>query len=62
MTNDQAAQIIKELEMLRKLKMMELIERGHSQTDIGRALGLSQPTISRMFPNKSNSKKTKRNG
>ncbi len=50
MTNDQADQILKELEMLRKLKMLELAEKGFSQALLAQALGVSQPTVSRMFP------------
>ena len=50
MTNDQAERIMKELEMLRKLRILELIEKGYSQAQLAQALGVSQPTISRMFP------------
>ena len=50
MTDEQASQILKELEMLRKLKMIELFERGYSQAALAQALGVSQPTISRMMP------------
>lgn len=42
--------IAKELEMLRKLAILDLSDRGYSQGDIADVLGLSQPTISRMFP------------
>lgn len=34
-------QILRELQMLRKLKMLELSEAGYSQTKMGDALGLS---------------------
>jgi predicted transcriptional regulator len=51
MTNNQAEQILKELEMLRKLKILELFERGYSQAQLAQVLGVSQPTISRMVPN-----------
>jgi predicted transcriptional regulator len=51
MTNDQAEQILKELEMLRKLKILELFEKGYSQAHLAQVLGVSQPTISRMVPN-----------
>lgn len=44
--------ILGELEMIRKIKMIELIERGHSQTKLGEALGVSQATISRMMSTK----------
>ncbi len=50
MTNEQADQIIKELEMLRKLKILELFDKGYSQAQLAQALGVSQPTISRMVP------------
>lgn len=57
MTSDQATQILKELEMLRKLKIMELVEKGHSQAELAEVLGVSQPTISRMFAKKNTKKK-----
>ncbi len=50
MTEDQADQIIKELEMLRKLRIMELFDKGYSQAQLAQVLGVSQPTISRMVP------------
>ena len=50
MTQEQAEVIIKELEMLRKLKIMELIDKGYSQAQLAQVLGVSQPTISRMVP------------
>ena len=50
MTKEQAEQILKELEMLRKLKLLELSEKGYSQAQLAQVLGVSQPTISRMFP------------
>ena len=50
MTNEQADEILKELEMLRKLKMIELFDKGYSQAQLAQALGVSQPTISRMMP------------
>jgi predicted transcriptional regulator len=50
MTNEQASQILKELEMLRKLKMIELFDKGYSQAQLAKTLGVSQPTISRMVP------------
>lgn len=42
-------EILKELQMLRKLKMMELSKAGFSQNQLADALGVSQATISRMF-------------
>ena len=50
MTEEQADTIIKELEMLRKLKIMELFDKGYSQAQLAQVLGVSQPTISRMVP------------
>ncbi|MBI5262713.1 MAG: helix-turn-helix domain-containing protein [Bradyrhizobium sp.] len=49
-TDEQATAILKELEMLRKLKMLELLEKGYSQGQLAQVLGVSQPTISRMVP------------
>jgi predicted transcriptional regulator len=49
-TEDQASAILKELEILRKLKMAELMDRGYSQGQLAQILGVSQPTISRMVP------------
>jgi predicted transcriptional regulator len=57
MTDDQANQIIKELEMLRKLHIFELFEKGYSQAQLAQALGVSQPTISRMLPKSATRKK-----
>ena len=50
MNNELTEAILKELEMLRKLKMVELLEKGYSQTRLAQVLGVSQPTISRMMP------------
>jgi predicted transcriptional regulator len=50
MTNEQAEEILKELEMLRKLKILELFDKGYSQSQLAQVLGVSQPTISRMVP------------
>jgi predicted transcriptional regulator len=50
MKEEQANQIIKELEMLRKLRIMELFDKGYSQAQLAQVLGVSQPTISRMVP------------
>lgn len=44
--------ILIELEMIRKIKMIELMERGYSQSKLGNALGMSQATISRMMAGK----------
>ena len=50
MTDEQASAILKELEMLRKLKILELFAMGYSQAQLAQVLGVSQPTISRMVP------------
>lgn len=50
MTDEQANTIIKELEMLRKLRIIELIDKGYSQAQLAQVLGVSQSTISRMAP------------
>jgi hypothetical protein len=44
-------EILKELQMLRKLKMMELIEAGFPQTKLAEALGVSSRTIRRLMAN-----------
>jgi predicted transcriptional regulator len=44
--------VLVELEMIRKIKMIELMERGYSQSKLGNALGLSQATVSRMMAGK----------
>jgi predicted transcriptional regulator len=41
--------ILTELEMIRKIKMIELMEHGYSQSKLGNALGISQATVSRMM-------------
>lgn len=61
MTKDQAEQILKELEMLRKLKILELSDKGYSQAQLAQVLNVSQPTISRMFPKGAGKKKDNSN-
>jgi len=53
MNEEQAAAILRELEILRKLKLVELLDKGYSQSQLAKVLGVSQPTISRMIPNAS---------
>jgi predicted transcriptional regulator len=43
--------MLRELEMLRKLRLLELFDKGYSQAQLAKVLGVSQPTISRMVPN-----------
>lgn len=44
-------QILKELQMLRKLKMMELTEAGFPQSKMADALGVSPRTVRRLMAN-----------
>ena len=50
MNSDQADKILKELENLKKLRILELLDKGYSQAQLAKVLGTSQPTISRMIP------------
>jgi predicted transcriptional regulator len=50
--DDTLKKILSELEMIRKIKMIELAERGYSQSKLGSALGISQATVSRMMAGK----------
>ena len=51
--------VLAELEMIRKIKMIELAERGYSQSKLGNALGISQATVSRMMAGKPRAAKDK---
>lgn len=56
---DTLKKVLSELEMIRKIKMIELAERGYSQSKLGQALGISQATVSRMMAgNKPSGSKT----
>lgn len=44
--------VLSELELIRKIKMIELMERGYSQSKLGGVLGISQATVSRMMAGK----------
>jgi predicted transcriptional regulator len=57
MTDEQAEQILRELEFIRKLMILDMFEKGYSQSQLAQVLGVSQPTISRMVPNIAKSKK-----
>ena len=50
MTDEQAKLILDEFETLKRIKALELLERGYSQKDVADLLGTSQPSVSRMFP------------
>ncbi len=43
---------LRELEQVKRLMILALLRDGVPQGDIAKALGVSQPTISRMFPGK----------
>ena len=45
-----AERILAELEALKKLAILQLLDKGLSQNQIALTLGVAQPTISRMFP------------
>lgn len=57
MNDDVGKSILRELEILRKLKLFELSKQGVSQSQLAEALGVSQPTISRMLPKAASKKK-----
>jgi predicted transcriptional regulator len=57
--DDTLKKILTELEMIRKIKMIELAERGYSQSKLGDALGISQASVSRMMASKQKGGKTK---
>jgi len=59
MSLDLNSKILQELEMLRKLKMVELAERGYSQSRLGEILGISQSTVSKMMNTKQKPPKAK---
>jgi hypothetical protein len=45
-----ADRIFSDLEALKKLKLLELLDRGYSQSQLALTLGVGQASISRMFP------------
>ena len=51
-----AGEELKVLEDIRKLLVFILLKQGLKQGEIAEALGVSQPTISRMFKKKSGEK------
>ena len=49
--NDKALEDIKNaLEFVKKALIIDLVSRGFSQEDVGNLLGVSQKTVSIMFP------------
>ncbi len=61
MDKSDAKRIVNELEALKKLAILQLLERGYSQTQIALTLGVGQATISRMFPSGALKTRGKRN-
>lgn len=50
MNEKQAKEIIEQLDALKKLLVLNLIEKGFTQSQIALTLGVGQATVSRMFP------------
>lgn len=50
MNSSDVQKIVGELEALKKLTILQLLERGYSQNQIALTLGIGQATVSRMFP------------
>jgi len=48
--DSEAIGVLRELEDIKRLLLLALLKSGVSQADIAKALGVSQPSISRMFP------------
>jgi predicted XRE-type DNA-binding protein len=46
----EAIGLLGELEQIKRLLPLALLRNGASQAEIARAIGVSQPSISRMFP------------
>jgi len=44
------ASLLEEVMGIKKLMVYALLRTGESQADVAAALGVSQPTVSRMFP------------
>lgn len=42
--------VVKELADIKRLMVFALLRDGASQSDVAAALGVSQPSVSRMFP------------
>lgn len=47
---DELAKIAAELEALKKLQILQLLDKGFSQNQIALTLGIGQASVSRMFP------------
>jgi len=46
----EAIGVLRELEHIKRLLLLALLRSGASQAEVAKALGVSQPSISRMFP------------
>ena len=61
MNEKQLASIANDLEAIKKLMIFQLLEKGFSQSQLAQALGVSQPTISRMLPKGGSKRKSEPN-
>lgn len=43
-------QIARDLEAIKKFMVIDLISRGFSQEEVGKLMGISQATVSELFP------------
>ncbi|MBK8457831.1 MAG: helix-turn-helix domain-containing protein [Phyllobacteriaceae bacterium] len=50
MDDKKLSRIANDLDAIKKLMIFQLLEKGFSQSQLASALGVSQPTISRMLP------------
>lgn len=50
MENKKIDQIVDDVEFIKKAMIIDLVSRGFSQEDVGSLLGVSQKTVSVMFP------------
>lgn len=50
MASSDQEKILAELEGIKKLQILELLAKGFSQNQIALTLGISQASVSRMFP------------
>ncbi len=47
---EQPIGVLRDLENIKRLLLLALLRSGASQAEVSKALGVSQPSISRMFP------------
>lgn len=48
--DSEATSVLQELEDIKRLLLFALLKSGASQAEVANALGVSQPSVSRMFP------------